>query len=390
MSERPRTEATQRRGWRGIRRWAAIAWPVVQSAAAATIAWIIASRFAGHDDPFFAPIAAVVALNTSVGERGRQAVRLVLGVTIGIVAGEIALGSIGSGTVGLGVATLAAMLAAETLGGARIVLAQAAAGAILTVATGEHIGPDRLIDALIGAAVALSFTQLLFAPEPMKMLRRAETAVLKEMAAALRLTGRALRQGDTALGEEAMARHRALRDRLGELASTRAASVRTARHSLVWRSSTEPLVQEHENAGHLDLLGGSVLMVTRTALTADMPDRERLAHTIEALAAILGDLARSLGDRPGRQAAVDRSLAMLRAIDAARARPGSAHAAVIASLQAAATDVLVVAGVGASEAEAAVRAGAGALTVTKPPRARSPFRWMTALLRRVLRPRVDR
>ena len=117
MSERPRTEATQRRGWRGIRRWAAIAWPVVQSAAAATIAWIIASRFAGHDDPFFAPIAAVVALNTSVGERGRQAVRLVLGVTIGIVAGEIALGSIGSGTVGLGVATLAAMLAAETLGG---------------------------------------------------------------------------------------------------------------------------------------------------------------------------------------------------------------------------------------------------------------------------------
>lgn len=367
-----------------VRRSAEFVWPVLQSALAATIAWVIASRFAGHEDPFFAPIAAVVALNASVGERGRNAVRLVVGVSIGIVAGETALGILGSGTIALGLATLAGMLAARTLGGARIVMAQAAAGAILTVATGEHIGLDRLVDALIGAAVALSFTQLLFAPEPLRLLRRAETVVLRDMAIALRLTARALREGDPALGEQAMARHRELRDRLSDLASTRAASLRTARHSLVWRSSAEPLVQERENAGHLDLLGGSVLMVSRTALAADQAEGQRLAPTIELLAEIVGDLATSLDERPARQASVDRALDMLPAIGVEDARPGSVHAAAVASLQAAITDVLVVAGVDAAEAAAAVREGSGGLTVTRQSRPGGPFGWLARLLRRLL------
>jgi hypothetical protein len=43
---------------------------------AATIAWVIAKYGLGHEQPFFAPVAAVIALNTTVGERGLNAVRL--------------------------------------------------------------------------------------------------------------------------------------------------------------------------------------------------------------------------------------------------------------------------------------------------------------------------
>jgi uncharacterized membrane protein YgaE (UPF0421/DUF939 family) len=36
---------------------------VVQGTAAATAAWLIATRLVDHEEPFFAPIAAVIALN---------------------------------------------------------------------------------------------------------------------------------------------------------------------------------------------------------------------------------------------------------------------------------------------------------------------------------------
>jgi hypothetical protein len=50
---------------RALRRVLARMWPLLQSTAAATAAWVIARQLNDHPDPFFAPIAAVVALNAS-------------------------------------------------------------------------------------------------------------------------------------------------------------------------------------------------------------------------------------------------------------------------------------------------------------------------------------
>ena len=150
---------------------------------------------------FFVPIAAVVALNASLGERGLNAVRMLLGVVVGIVAAELAVGAVGGGLGPLALATFAAMAVARTLGSARIVTAQAASSAILTVvvANGEA-GPQRLVDALVGAGVALVFSQLLFPPEPVALMRRAEAAALTEMAKGLALAARALEQDDGRAG----------------------------------------------------------------------------------------------------------------------------------------------------------------------------------------------
>lgn len=76
-------------GAAAVRVWLAETWPLAQATAAATVAWVIAVGIGGHADPFFAPIAAVVALNFAQGERGRSAVRLVLGTCVGIVVGEL-------------------------------------------------------------------------------------------------------------------------------------------------------------------------------------------------------------------------------------------------------------------------------------------------------------
>lgn len=72
----------------------------MQGTAAATAAWLIATHVIDHHEPFFAPIAAVIALNAPLGERGLNALRLPAGVVVGIAAGEAATRRGGDGRHG--------------------------------------------------------------------------------------------------------------------------------------------------------------------------------------------------------------------------------------------------------------------------------------------------
>jgi hypothetical protein len=349
---------------------------VLQGTVAATAAWVIAKHVIGNHEPFFAPIAAVIALNASLGERGRNAVRLLLGVVVGIVSGELTLTVLGGGYGSLALAVFAATAVARALGGARIVIAQAAAGAILTVAVANgEAGTERLVDALIGVGVALLFTQVLFSPEPLALLRRAEAAALADMAEALRLAAQALERDDDDVAERAMSHLRTLRDRLSELGRTRAASGRVARRSAVWRSQIAPVVRETEDAGRLDLLGGSCLSLTRTAMATDPACRRRLAPHVRGLADALGDLADRPGDRSARQEAADRALEVAGRL-AGDDTPSEAEAvAATVALRTVATDLMVFAGVDPAQADAAVREGTGQFRVPAPPSSsRAPFR----------------
>ncbi|MBB1028540.1 aromatic acid exporter family protein, partial [Dietzia sp. DQ11-38-2] len=53
--------------------------PIVQCGLAAGIAWFLAHDVLGHPAPFFAPIAAALALGTGMGRRIRRGVELVIG-----------------------------------------------------------------------------------------------------------------------------------------------------------------------------------------------------------------------------------------------------------------------------------------------------------------------
>ena len=353
------------------------AWPLLQGTGAAMAAWSIAKYVLDHPEPFFAPIAALVALNTALGERGRNALRLVQGVIVGIAVGELTLLSIGGGNVSLAVAVLAATVIARAFSDARIAVAQAAVSAILVVALADaDAGVDRLIDALVGAGVALLFSQLLFSPEPVRLLRRAETAALAVMADGLSSTAKALEQDDDELAEDAIAALRDLRDDLSELGRVRRASTRVARRSLAWRSRLEPVVQEKENAGHLDLLGGSCLVLARAAASLGSAHRAELAPYVRELADALTELAGGLDDREVRQHAADRGLAVAGEISADGEPPDPAVAAAVMSVRMVATDLMVFAGIEFDHAVAAVREGIESGRVPAPPEAAHlPFSW---------------
>jgi uncharacterized membrane protein YgaE (UPF0421/DUF939 family) len=360
---------------RGLRRLREHLWTLVQIMLAATTAWLIAVHLAGHEDPFFAPIAAVSALSASLAERGLMALRLLLGVLLGISVGELASAALGGGYLALAIAIFCATALARILGSARIVVVQAGAGAILTVvAAAGDIGFHRLIDALIGAGVALVFSQMLFSPEPVALLRRAERLALADMADGLEMTARALERHVDAPAERAMRLLRQLRDRLTELGRVRRLSARSTRHSLVWRSRLSLLAVESAAASHLDLLGNSCLTLARSALLLDAPDRDRLVPCVRELARTLTDLAHGLDDKGVRQRAADRAFQVTQAFSAAATPPVAALAPALSALRMVAADIMVFAGVEFDEARTAVRKGTqGFQVVTPPPPVRVPL-----------------
>ena len=371
-------------GSRALRRISADAWPLLQGTAAATAAWLLAKYVFDHPQPFFAPIAALIALNTSVGERGLNALRLLQGVILGIVVGEVTLAALAGGYGSMAVAIFVATALARALGGTRIVIAQAAVGAILTVAVADaEAGVERLADALIGAGVALLFSQVLFSPEPVALLRRAEAALLEHMADGLALTARALEQDDDELAEQAILALRELPDDVTELRRMRRASARVARRTLVWRSQRELVVRENENADHLDLLGGSCLLLARFAASLTSPERHGLEPSVRGLADVLSALARDVGDRETRQQAADRALEIANAVSRVDAPSDSVLAASVTGVRMVATDLMVFAGVDLDDAVEAVREGIfEQRVVATAPELSGRFSWLRRLVGR--------
>jgi uncharacterized membrane protein YgaE (UPF0421/DUF939 family) len=72
-------------------------WQVGQCAVAAGVAWFVAADLLDHRTPFFAPIAAVVSLGTSYGQRLRRVAEVTLGVAIGVFLGDLFTHLFGSG-----------------------------------------------------------------------------------------------------------------------------------------------------------------------------------------------------------------------------------------------------------------------------------------------------
>src|SRR3954467_6125506 len=109
-----------------------LAWrPLAQAWFGAPAAYLIATDVVGHSKPFFAPIAAIITLGITVGQRGRRAFELAIGVAVGIGVADVLVLLIGSGPAVLAIVVLLAMGTAIFLGTGQMMVNQAAAPAVL-------------------------------------------------------------------------------------------------------------------------------------------------------------------------------------------------------------------------------------------------------------------
>src|SRR5215212_8680862 len=130
-----------------------VAWrSIVQAAVAATAAYLIATEVAGHSQAFFAPVSAIITLGITVGQRGRRAVELALGVALGIAVADLLVLGIGTGPAQLALVVGLATSAAIFLGSGQLLATQAAVSAALvaTLQPPTHgITFTRFVDSLV-------------------------------------------------------------------------------------------------------------------------------------------------------------------------------------------------------------------------------------------------
>ena len=218
-------------------------WPVLQAAVAASLAYFLADVVIGHGQPFFAPIAAVICLGITLGQRKRRAIELVVGVAVGLMVADLLVLVIGNGTLQIAVVVLLAMGAAVFFGGGTILINQAAVSAILVVVLQPPdavFSPDRFIDALIGGGVALAINYL-FPVNPERLVERAAAPVFDELAAVLEEISAVLQEGDERRADRVLERAREIDGRVRTLNEALEAGHETARLSPTRRRSLRQL-----------------------------------------------------------------------------------------------------------------------------------------------------
>src|SRR3954468_9262334 len=156
----------------------------LQAGLAAGLAWFIAHDVIGRPTPFFAPIAAVITLASSVGQRARRTVELVIGVAIGIGIGDALILLVGTGPWQIGVVVLLAVLVATAVGGGTPLVMQAASSAVLvaTLTSATGLPWTRFFDALVGGCVGLAVMTILLPLNPLTVVRRAADPALAALA----------------------------------------------------------------------------------------------------------------------------------------------------------------------------------------------------------------
>ena len=296
-------EPVKRALLRGLAR-ARGAWSsVVLAALAAAIAWFIAHRLLGHQQPFFAPIAAAVTLSVSRVQRTQRIVQLVGGVLLGIGIGEGLGAALGTSTYSLGLIVLVTFFAAVIAGvgfvGEGAMFAnQAAASAILVVTLHQHgTGIERAVDAVIGGGVALVLGVLLFPAEPLALVRKAERDVLESLADTLHHASRLLASRTQAEAGWATARSSHAHQQLDVLSRSRATAHRITKVAPRRWPQREVVASEIDRVGRLDALADVVLSLAR-AVTTPTGDNGTPPSTRHGEIAFLGTAMRRLTTTP--------------------------------------------------------------------------------------------
>jgi uncharacterized membrane protein YccC len=289
-----------------VRYWQDRARLAVKGAFAAAAAWVLAKYAAGQPDPYFAPLAALLGVYSTVARSLRESIQYIAGFLLG-AALAIPVGMLlGPGTAGIAVIVLAGMLIASwrRLGDQS---AQVTFTALFALLLGGHqplhYVTHRMGEVAIGVVTGLVINIAVFPP---LQLRPAEHAVRQwgdDIADALVVLGNAVT--DPRRGGQLWPRHD---EQLSTSADQTRAAVRHARESLRWnpRASVSRRVPRPDAVvlDALEELTTRTRAVARSLLdttAADTPSRipASFGEEYTRLLLMAADAVRQLADQRG-------------------------------------------------------------------------------------------
>lgn len=304
MSERalPTTAAVRlqvgsrvRAGWARVRTsWAM----VLQAAAAAGIAYGIGTWVLGHEMPFFAPVAAWIALGFSRDRSVRRVAELAVGVAIGVGAGDLVVHVIGSGVWQMALVLAASALLGRFLDRAPLLTTQAGVQAIVIVGLPQIGGGPfgRWLDALVGGLVALAFA-LLTPTDPRRHPRALAAAAVQELGGVLHALARGLASRSVEDVEAALLTGRASQPALDQWRESARAAAELVRLAPAHRRHRAELERSVDQAVLLDRAMRNARVLARRSVAAVDDDHVApgLAEAVEDAALAVDDLAVALG-----------------------------------------------------------------------------------------------
>ncbi|MFW6598506.1 FUSC family protein [Propionibacteriaceae bacterium Y2011] len=330
-------------------------WFLVQCAVTAGLAWWLAQVVVGHPLPFFAPVAAIIVLGVSYGQRVRRAVEVAIGVAVGVFIGDVFVVLFGTGVWQIIVVCLVAMAVATLIDTGTLVTIQAGVQAIIvtTLLPQPDQALDRWVDAAVGCGLALLVTILLPAA-PLAKPRVMSARVLEDVAATLTAARQALGAGDQQAADAVLDQARAGEANLAELDEATSEGMAVVRYSVFFRHGSMPAVQAYaELAEPLDRLTRNLRVLARRVAVAvwrgeRVPDAYR--ELIGDVAHVTTFMAGEMWDRRLPTAARSRLVAVAERSSTLPITDDLSAVVILAQLRSMVTDLLMLTGLSAGEA----------------------------------------
>jgi uncharacterized membrane protein YgaE (UPF0421/DUF939 family) len=296
---RGRTSLRQRRA-----RLRAKAWQVGQCAIAAGIAWTIATDVFDHRRAFFAPVAAVVCLGTSYGQRLRRVGEVTVGVALGVFLGDMIIQVLGVGGWQIALIVTLAMSSALLLDQGNLLVTQAAVQAVVVATLLPYPGAafSRWTDAVIGGAVALVAAAVV-PRAPLRRPRVQAGVIVRKISALLRAAAESILDGDVDRSLVVLRDARATDELIGELRAAADEGIDVVRSSPFRRRHRGRVRAMAELVEPLDFaLRNTRVLVRRVAVAAYRG--EPIPPSYAALLDDLANLTDAIADelRAGRAA----------------------------------------------------------------------------------------
>ena len=182
---------------------------ILQIVVAATASFAIAHFVLGHEIPVLAVTVTITSLGFNRDARPVRVLRSVFGILLGVALAAGLVAVVGHGPWQLVVVLLVTLVVGRVLSGNPAFAVAAALPAVLVVMLPASTGIpfERVLDAVIGGAVALAVTALI-PRNPRRIAAKDAAALFSVLVESTGSIADALRDGDAAAGELALARLR--------------------------------------------------------------------------------------------------------------------------------------------------------------------------------------
>lgn len=319
---------------------------------AVSISLMIAVNVFGHEQAFFAPVAAAITVLVGQGVRVHTAFELVLGVAVGVLIGELIVLGIGRGAWQIGVVVALAVCVATLAGLGGMALNQSATSSallvgVIPVAGAANPAATRFVDALIGGLSGLVMSMLIVR-DPVRDIDRDVQRVLRRLSDALATTAMALRLGDVDMADRALRAARAAQPEVESMKETATSVTEVARLSPV-RWHRRGLVQTYvATVTDLDNAIRDVRVLARrssTLLRHGDPVPAKMDEAVDQLSTAMAMFASDLSEHEAFDQTRSHLLSAARtATSAVSGRATINSAAVAAQVRALAADLLMAMG----------------------------------------------